>query len=423
MEYQPRLVDRELDDLLPHLSAIALEGAKGVGKTATAAQRAATVVDLSSPAQREIVAGDPETVTGAPPPVLLDEWQLVPELWNVVKRAVDTDRTGGRFLLTGSAAPTGEVPMHSGAGRIVRLTMRPYAMSERGRVTPTVSLAGLLSGVAGAVSGASPLGLSDYADEVAASGLPGIRDLPARARRAQLDGYLARALDHDLVEAGVTVRRPGALRAWLTAYAAATATTASYSTILDAATAGESDKPARQTVAVYRESLERLYLLDPLPAWVPSLAPLARLTSAPKHFFVDPALTAALLGVDVDALLRGEGDRVEPTDGTLLGVLFESLAVLSVRAMAQVSEARVGHLRTRAGEHEIDMVVEGRDRRVVALEVKLSSSVTDADVRHLRWLKEKLGDRVADVAVLTTGPQAYRRKDGVAVVPLALLGP
>lgn len=423
MSYLRRLIDRELDDLAPHLAAIAIEGAKGVGKTATAVQRAATIVDLSESNQRELVAADPDSITRAAAPVLVDEWQFVPEVWNVVKRAVDDDRTGGRFLLTGSAAPTRDVAMHSGAGRIVRLMMRPFAVCERGLETTSVSLGQLLSGKRPAIEGSTSVGLTDYAEEVVASGLPGIRDLPPRARRAQLDGYLSRALDHDLIESGVTVRRPGTLRSWLTSYAAATATTASYGTILDAATAGETDKPARQTVAGYRESLERLFLLDPLPAWVPYLAPLARLTSAPKHFLADPALATSLLGVGIDGLLRGEGDRVRPADGTLLGALIESLAALSVRAMAQVVEAGVGHLRTRAGEHEIDLIVEGHDRQIVALEVKLASTVTDADVRHLLWLRDRLGDRVSDLVVLTTGPHAYRRRDGVAVVPLALLGP
>lgn len=209
----------------------------------------------------------------------------------------------------------------------------------------------------------------------------------------------------------------------MTAYAAATATTAAHNVILDAATPGEGDKPTRQTVSLYRENLERLFLLDPLPAWSPSLSPLTRLVVSPKHHLVDPALAARLVGVDAAALLRGGGDRLVTSDGTLLGALFESLATQTVRVLAQAAEARTHHLRTKAGEHEIDLVVEGQDRRVLALEVELNPVVTDNDVKHLRWLRATLGDRVADLAVLTTGPHAYRRPDGIAVIPLALLGP
>ena len=131
-----------------------------------------------------------------------------------------------------------------------------------------------------------------------------------------------------------------------------------------------------------------------------------------------------MLGVGEDALLSGEdaGPPV-PRDGTLLGHLFESLVALSVRVYAQAAEAGVGHLRTAGGKQEVDLIVERDDRRVVAVEVKLSGSVGDRDVRHLLWLRDRLGDALLDAVVVTTGPQAYRRPDGVAVVPAALLGP
>jgi uncharacterized protein len=112
-----------------------------------------------------------------------------------------------------------------------------------------------------------------------------------------------------------------------------------------------------------------------------------------------------------------------PRDGTLLGGLFESLTTIDVRVYAQSAEARVGHLRTAAGEHEIDLIVERDDGRVVAIEVKLAADVDDADVRHLKWLKERIGDDLIDMVVVTTGQYAFRRNDGIGVVPAALLGP
>ncbi len=230
-------------------------------------------------------------------------------------------------------------------------------------------------------------------------------------------------MEQDLAEYGGQVRRPRALRAWLAAYGAASATDAAYSTILDAATAGESDKPARTTVDSYREHLQRVFLLDPVDAWTPAFAPLARLTRTPKHFLVDPALAARLAGVDRQCLLLGQGARVGASTGTWLGALFESLTALSVRVYADAIGARTGHLRTKGGSQEIDLIVEGEGMRVVAVEVKLAETVEDRDVRHLNWLHERLGDRVVDRLVITTGKYAYRRPDGVAVVPLALLGP
>lgn len=423
MAYQRRIVDSILDELFPHLAAIALEGAKGVGKTATASQRATTILSLNRPTQRAIIEADLDYITQVPPPVLIDEWQLEPTVWDRVRIAVDEDRTGGQFLLAGSAGVAPGVRIHSGAGRIVSLTMRPLSLAERGLADPTVSLSGLLSGSRPRIGGQSSVGLSTYTDEILRSGFPGLRDLPARARQAQLDSYLVRIVEKELPENGVTVRRPQSLRAWLTAYGAATSTDTAYSNILDAATAGEDDKPSRITVDTYREHLSRVFVLDPIPAWTPVFNPLKRLTRSPKHHLVDPALAARLMGVGKAGLLQGEGQRVATRTGTWLGALFESLASQSVRIYAEAASARVGHLRTKATDREIDLIVEGEDHKVVAVEVKLSESVGDKDVRHLHWLREQIGERLADQVIITTGDYAYRRPDGVAVVPLALLGP
>ena len=422
MTYHPRVVDGILDELFPVLPAIALEGAKGVGKTATAMQRATTILSFDDEAQRRAVEADPDLLIRVPAPVLIDEWQRQPEVWDRVRRAVDGSAPGGTFLLTGSAGVARGVRIHSGAGRIISLLMRPLAIAERELVAPTVSLSALLSGAAD-IGGSSPLSAADYAQEILRSGLPGIRNLPPRARRAQLDSYVRRIVDRELPENGVDVRRPVALRAWLAAYGAATATDAAYSVILNAATAGLAEKPARQTVDGYREHLERLFVLDPLPAWIPAFAPLKRLTLTPKHHLVDPAFAASLAGLREEDLLMGMTTPLGGAARTWLGALFESLVTQSVRVYAEAADARVGHLRTKNTEHEVDLIVEGAGFTVIGIEVKLKPSIDDRDVRHLNWLKEQLGHRLIDRIVINTGPFAYRRADGVAVIPLALLGP
>lgn len=423
MDYRRRIVDETLDDLFPHLAAIALEGAKGVGKTATATQRVNTVMSLNNPNERTALSSHLDLVTDVPGPVLIDEWQLEPDVWDRVRRAVDDDPTGSRFLLAGSADVAPGVRIHSGAGRIVSLTMRPLAFSERALAEPSVSLRGMLDGTQPAITGTSPIDLPTYTDEILRSGFPGIRDLPERARQVQLDSYLTRIVDRELPDSGVSVRRPAALRAWLAAYAAATATDATFATILAAATPGEGDKPARQTADIYRQHLQRIYLLDPLEAWTPAFSPLKRLTHSPKHHLVDPALAARLVGVGKAGLLRGQGNRVHAATGTWLGALFESLAAQSVRVYAEAADARVGHLRTKNTDHEVDLIVETADRSTLAIEVKLTDTIRPADVEHLNWLSEQLGDRLVDRMIIYTGTHAYRRPDGIAVVPLALLGP
>ena len=251
------------------------------------------------------------------------------------------------------------------------------SLAERGVATPTVSLANLLSGGRLPIAGETTIGLEHYAEEI--------------------------------VNAG---------------YAAATSTTATYEHIRDAATSGQGDKPARSTTEPYRAVLERIWIVEPLPGWVPSRSRIANLATPPKHHLADPALAARLLGVGIADLLGGRAATVpSPRDGTLLGALFESLVTLCVRVYAQAAEARVHYLRTKGGLHEVDLIVIGHDGKVLGIEVKLTSAVKDEDCRHLRWLSDALGDELADAVVISTGPYAYRRKDGIAVVPAALLGP
>jgi uncharacterized protein len=422
--YQRRITDAELDVLARDLPAIAIEGAKAVGKTATASQRAATIYRLDDPDQRVIAQADLDRMVAAPPPVLVDEWQYLPAAWDAIRRAVDAGAEAGSFLLTGSASPEG-TGTHSGAGRIVTLRMRPLSLAERLPGVGTVSLADLLTGRRPPVSGATSLTLEDYTEEIVRTGFPGLRDLTGRPHRTQLESYLARVVDRDFPELGHPVRNPGALTRWMTAYAASTATTTSFEKIRDASTSGQRSKPAKTTVIPYRDVLTRLFILDELPGWKPSRNHIAELGLPPKHHLADPGLAARLLGAGPDALLEGRapGPSV-PRDGTLLGALFESLVTLSVRAYAQSCEAKAGHLRTHRGHHEIDLIVERGDGRVVAIETKLSKHPDDASIRHLEWLRGKLGDELLDAVVVTTGDEAYRRReDGIAVVPAALLGP
>ncbi len=420
--YVRRVVDAELDDLLTGLPAISIEGPKAVGKTATARRRAETVFRLDDPATLEVVRADPGRLVDGAQPVLIDEWQRFEPSWDVVRRAVDDDPRPGRFLLTGSATPSHR-STHSGAGRIVRLRMRPLTLAERGVEAPTVSLAELLRGGRPELSGSTSVGLREYVTELLAGGFPAMRDPSERVRRVALDGYLDAITDVDLPELGVSIRRPATLRRWMAAYAAATATATSYDKIRAAASGRGGETPARTTAIPYREALERLWIVEPLEAWTPSRSHLQRLAQAPKHHLADPALAARLVGVDAGALLAGEGPSVIARDGTFLGALFESLVVLSVRVFAQAAQARVSHFRTRGGEREVDVIVERGDGRVLAIEVKLSATIEDSDVEHLAWLRRQIGDDLVDAIVVTTGKHAFRRVDGIGVVPLALLGP
>lgn len=419
--YFPRIVDGELDELCSGLAAVAIEGPRAVGKTETALRRAATVYRLDDETQLDIVRADPSRLTSGELPILIDEWQRLPASWDIVRRAVDADPRTPRFLLTGSAAPA-DLPTHSGAGRIVTVRMRPMSLVERGLATPAVSLRNLLRGATPLIEGACALGLVDYTEEITGSGFPAVRGHSARIVRAYLDSYIDRIAERHIHEFGRTVRNRAALRRWMAAYAAASSTAATFETIRDAAAAGEADKPTKATTIAYRAALEGLWLIEDVAAWLPTRNHLRRLASAPVHQLADPALTARLLEATTDTLLDGaDTGPAVPRDGSLLGALFQSLVTQSVRVYAQANEAKVFHLRTQGGEHEVDLIVQGVDGRIVALEVKLAATVTDHDTRHLRWLADRIGTDLADCAVITTGPEAYRRRDGIAVIPAALL--
>lgn len=418
--YRRRIVDDELDDLLTELPALLIDGPKAVGKTETARQRAQTVARLNRERDLQLVDAQLDSYLVKPAPVLFDEWQRLPQVWEAVKDSVDEDKTPARFLLTGSA-PVDDT--HSGAGRIPSLRMRPLTLPERLVCTPSVSLKDLLSGTRPELSGASEFTLEDYTDLILSSGFPGFQDLSTRSLNKHLTTYLERLVNVDMKEAGAVVRQPETLMRWLRAYAATVATTTSWDKLRDGASAGDGEKPSKQTSTRYTEALFRLRILDEVPPWLPSGNHLTRLGQAPKRFLADPALAARLVGVPRDRLLVGEGPTATPGDVTYLGALFESLVATSLFVFSDANSVELKHLRTWSGDHEVDFIVVGAGGKVVALEAKLGNTVRPEHVSHLLWLKDRLGDQLLDAVVVNTGSDAYRRKDGIAVVPLGLLGP
>lgn len=426
--YMPRLLDDYLGELLGEgLPAMAIDGPKSIGKTETAKRLAQTVFSLEDRKIRESVINEPRLVTTAPSPVLIDEWQKWPDIWNYVRTAVDEESInpeslGASFLLTGSAYPP-KADIHSGAGRIVHIRMRPMSLQERQLESPTVSIAACLSGRQKDVLASTMLSARDYLAEITRSGFPAIRMMSDRIRPFEIEGYLDNIVNREFGENGYEVRRPSLLLQWLKAYAAATGTTASYTEILDAATPGENYKPSKKTSLTYRNALESLWLLDEVQPWIPSGGQFSRLKQTAKHFLADPALTACLLDLDADMLLNGGDDtKFDGAYGIMVGRLFEALVAQSLQTYALVNDAKVGHLRTQNGDHEVDFIVH-KGRKIVAIEVKFSPLVDDVDVKHLTWLKDKYGENLTECIVVTTGPDVYRRKkDGVLVVPAALLG-
>ncbi|MCU9997307.1 ATP-binding protein [Mobiluncus mulieris] len=415
MVYLQRAVDAVLARYIEELPALSIVGPRAVGKTETAKRLAKTFYRVDREDERALLQANPERICDDLQPVLLDEWQRFPSLIDVVRRDVDQDYSPGRYLLTGSVMPRHKDGTHTGAGRITLVRMRPMTLFEREPQNTEVSFAALLSqNVTDAELGqTTPWQPYDYMLAICASGFPQITKLSPDLATTQLESYLQSIIDQDAPDSNYHLRRPEALMAWMRAYAAASATSTGYNEILKAATPAEANKPSRNSTNAYREFLTQIWILDPLPAWDTTFNPLTRLAKSPKHYLADPGLAATLLNLDADTLYD---------DPVMSGRLFESLAALTMRVIGQNLGLRAYHLRTQNGDHEIDIILRGTGKKLVAIEVKNQISVKDADCKHLQWFEAKAPQPLSAKIVLYAGKTAYRRKDGTYVIPLRLLG-
>lgn len=414
--YRPRVVDSELAILLDVVGAVVIEGPKACGKTETARQfsRSEVRLDVDRDARRA-AALDPGLILDGAVPRLVDEWQVVPELWNHVRRAVD-DRAGpGQFVLTGSAVPHDDVTRHTGAGRIVRVRMRPMSLFESGHASGEVSLSSLLAGE-GARAADPGFDVRQLAERVAVGGWPGLLDQPTAGVLRVLRGYVDEIRRTDVQRVQGVDHDPERVLLLMRALARHTSTMASMATLVR--DAGEDDDGlARNTVSAYLEALTRLMIVEDQPAWAPHLRSRSRVRTSPKRHFVDPSVAVAALRATPERLLQ---------DIELLGLLFESLVVRDLRVYAQHGDAQVLHYRDNT-DLEVDAVVEAADGRWAAFEVKLGAArIDDAAAALLAFAKRVDTTRCGEpmcLGVITSTGYAYTRPDGVSVVPIATLGP
>ncbi len=432
--YAPRIIEAELKNLLEGHPAINIQGARGIGKTTTAAQMAGTIFDLEDPATIESVKTNPYQMVNASEPILIDEWQVYPQSWTMVRRAVDADSRPGRFILTGSVGPK-TPPTHSGAGRITTIRMRPMSLAERwgNDLPPTVSLKSLLDGDDSPFTADTEVSVDDYLKEIVVGGLPGVRGQSSPSTltakkveiaQRRMESYCQQVVDIEFSQAGHTLRNPAGLYRWLCAYAAATASATSFEKIRRAAVSDEGQMVAQTTTFPYRDTLAKMWATDPVGAWWHTSNALSRLTLRPKHHLADPAMAACLLRADVESLHAGKlPDAPVHVDVGMPGRLFESLMALNLRVYAQAADAEVFHFRSHRGEREIDFMIKKRHGGVLAVEVKFTNVPQEKDFRHLQWIKEQLGDQMVGAVLITAGRYAGRREDGIAVIPAALLGP
>lgn len=414
--YAPRIVDTELRELLGSAGAVVIEGPKACGKTMTASQQAASAVLLDiDQAARQVLAVEPALVLEGSRPRLLDEWQMAPELWNQVRRAVDRANQPGQFLLTGSAVPADDASRHTGAGRFAFLRMRPMSLFETGASIGSISLRQLFNGEIPAVADPG-LTLQDLGALIARGGWPAQqgRSLQAAARAAR--DYLEQVRQVDISRVGERRLDPVRVGALLRALGRHCATEAKLSTL--AADTGGADGPLdERTVSGYLQALERLMVIENQPAWAPHLRSRARLRKAPKRHFVDPSLAMAAMGASAERLLQ---------DLEWFGQLFESLVIRDLRVLSQPLEGEVFHYRDDYGV-EVDAIVQLIDGRWGAIEIKLGEGQVDQAAASLKRFSERIDHERSGtptfLAVICGKGYGYRRADGVLVVPIGALGP
>ncbi|MDR0990517.1 MAG: DUF4143 domain-containing protein [Propionibacteriaceae bacterium] len=414
--YLPRVADRELAAKLQVTGAVLVEGPKACGKTATASQIAATRFEMDrNSTARGSVELNPEYLFDNPTPILFDEWQVVPELWNAVRRAVDdSDRGRGLYVLTGSATPHDDVNRHSGAGRIGVLPMRPMSLFESGHSTGQVSLGALLDGQTqpGRDNG---LTLPDLMQRVVIGGWPDLLEATEADARGWIEGYLRQIIEVD-VPSFVGRRDPRTLERVLASLGRFVAHSPSTRAIA-ADVGGDRGPVAATTIYNHLDALERLRLLDNSSAWQPHMRSRSRLRVTPTRYFVDPSIGTAALNVGSQDLLR---------DLEAAGFHFEALVIRDLRIYAQALGGRIETWRDEAG-NEVDAIITLRDGRWAAAEIKMGQQHVDTAAANLI----KFADRVdqtrqgapAALIVITGAGAAGRRRDGVHVTPITALAP
>jgi len=412
--YQARFADAELRDALASAGAVLVEGPRACGKTETArrAARSEVLLDIDASA-RSAAAIDPRLILDGPTPRLIDEWQIEPSIWNHVRRIADERGGSGHFVLTGSSVPIDDETRHVGAGRIIRLRMRPMALAESGHSSGQVSLRALLSGQP--VATADPgLSIPDIADLVCVGGWPGNLGRTTAESQRLLSGYIQEVARADVQRVDGVRRDSQVIVRLLRSLARNVATSASLARIRSDVN-GSDGASKSETISSYMTALARLMVIEDLPAWAPSLRSRTRLRAAPVRHFVDPSLAVAALGATPARLLR---------DLQWFGLLFENLAIRDLRVLAQNLGAQLFGYRDESGL-EADAVLEMPDGRWAAFEVKLGGGEIDLAADRLRRLAARIDPTTCGaplaLVVITASGYAYVREDGVAVVPIGTL--
>ncbi len=421
--YRPRLVDERLQRLLSTFGAVEIRGTKWCGKSWAALAFGESVVHLDDPNVKALAEADPALALQGARPHVVDEWQEVPSTWDATRRAVDAaGGERGMFILTGSSTPAKDAVTHSGAGRIARVDMSTMTLWERGLSTGAVSLSGLFEGAF--APSACETSLAPLADAICCGGWPALVGTDAQTAAEVVDQYLDAMFEVSVPKKGGT---PDMARRIAGSLARNVATAATLQTIAQDASLGDGAvAPAASTVTFYLNMLEDMYVIEALHGWDAPVRAKSRLRTKPKRYFVDPSIPAAVLGMGPERLL---------SDGQTFGLLFESLCVHDLRVYtACLPGAHPGSLRYYGDSDglEVDVIIELRDGRWAALEIKLGEAKVSDGIRNIERLREKVSSNPAarnpkpEFCAVVTAMSPFCRYDAahdVYVFPITALRP
>lgn len=418
-EYKPRIIDKKIEEYLSIFGAVCIEGPKWCGKTWSSSYHSKSEIMLGDPEgnfqNRRLAEMAPSLVLEGDTPRLIDEWQEVPPIWDAVRHKVDQKSEKGQYILTGSATPNHKGILHSGAGRIARLRMRPMSLYESGHSSGRVSLKELCEGkITASMTG--EVDLHTIAELIYRGGWPGNLDTPAAQAGLLPDEYLKAVIEDDIYRVDGIKRDYSKMNLLLKSLARNESTTVTNKTLKKDIKAIDDEDIDTDTIAVYLDIFTRLFLLDNQPPFAANIRSSTRLKQAEKRHFVDPSLACALLKAKPNRLLN---------DLETLGFLFEALCERDLRIYAEAFNAKLYHYQDYANR-EIDAVIELEDGRWCAFEIKLGANQIDNAAESLIQLKKSIendGGIAPGVLCVICGlaNAAYMRDDGVFVVPITAL--
>ncbi len=414
--YILRISDTLIKDLLESTGAVLVEGAKWCGKTQSSLQAANSVVYMQDPDEGPgyLAMADtkPSLLLEGEPPLLLDEWQMAPVIWDAVRFAVDKRGLPGQFILTGSATPNDNQTAHTGTGRIARMLMRPMSLCESHESSGEVSIKNLFEGKTD-IGAKSNLTVEQIAHAICRGGWPAAVISVKQSSRTAMN-YVDAVINFDVQRVDGVEKDPAKVRVLLQSLARNISTTATAKTIMDDMQVNESSITDK-TLNSYLNALRRIFVVEDIPAWQPSLRSKTAIRTANKRQFVDPSIATAVMRTNAKGVLQ---------DFETFGFLFESLCTRDLRVYAQANDGVIFHYRDKSNL-ESDLIIKLNDGRWAAVEVKLGMKQIEEAAANLIKLRQKIDtekmNQPSFLMVLTGGQVAYKRSDGVLVVPISCL--